>query len=155
MKMTEAFLLELEHEAANARRTIERVPEDKFGWKPHEKSMTFGRLASHIAEIPGWTVTTLKEEVFNITGSFKAFEAGDAKTLMKMFDDQLANAKAALKEAKDEDLGKTWKMIVNGETIVEMPRAAVIRSWVLNHMIHHRGQLTVYLRENNIPVPAR
>ena len=154
MNLAQNFLQELTHEAAVSRKLLERSPTEKFGWKPHEKSMSFGRLASHLAEIPGWTIMVIDKDLFEITGDMKPFEAKSTDEVVRLFDDQLAQAKNLLGKTNDTHLAKQWKMTANGNTMVDMPRAAVIRSWVLNHMIHHRGQLSVYLRENNIPVPA-
>jgi uncharacterized damage-inducible protein DinB len=154
MNLAEAFLQELDHEAVATRKAIARVPASQFGWKPHAKSMSFGRLASHIAEIPGWVVSAIEQDVFAITGSFTAYEAKSSEDLVKMFDDNLAAARASLKKSDNAHLAQQWKMTVNGNVFVDMPRSAVIRMWVLNHMVHHRGQLSVYLRQNDLPVPA-
>lgn len=155
MNLADAFLMELNHEAAGARKAIERLPEDKFAWKPHEKSMTAGRLAGHIAEIPGWIPTIIGQDVFELDPS--ASPSLNPKThdeLLKGFDENLKAGVQALKGASNETLMGNWKMKTPEATIIDMPRAQVIRAWGLNHLIHHRGQLTVYLRLLGIAVPS-
>lgn len=155
MNLADAFLMELNHEATGARKAIERLPEGKFDWKPHEKSMAAGRLAGHIAEIPGWMTMIVQHEVFELDP--KAFEAFNPKTrdeLLRGFDENLKTGAAALKGASDEKLMGNWKMKTPEATVIDMPRVQVIRSWGLNHLIHHRGQLTVYLRLLGIAVPS-
>lgn len=154
MNLNEPLLAELDHEFANARKALERVDESKLGWKPHDKSMTYGRLASHIAELPGWMSAILDMDVFEMESGQAAFNAASTEELLKTFDDGLAQAKAGLKAATNEKLMAVWEMKMDGKPLIQMPRIAVIRAWVLNHMIHHRGQLTVYLRLNDAPVPA-
>ena len=155
LKLADPFVQELNQEVKATRRCLERVPEDKFGWKPHEKSMTLGRLASHVAESLAWGVSTLESEEFAFkSGEFQAYTAKSRDELLKTFDDNVAKLKKQLGGATDEHLLHNWVMKMDGQTIIDMPRAAVIRSWVLNHLIHHRGQLTVYLRLLDIPVPS-
>lgn len=155
MKLADPFVQELDNEVKATRKCLERVPEDKFAWKPHEKSMTLGRLASHVAESLGWGVSTLESEEFAFTsGQFQAFTATNRDELLKTFDDNVAKLKRELGEASNEHLMHNWVMKMDGQTIIDMPRAAVIRSWVLNHLIHHRGQLSVYLRLIDVPVPS-
>lgn len=154
MHLNEPLLREFTHETATTLQALERVDEKRFGWRPHEKSMAYGRLASHIAEIPGWMNPILDMDVFELETGQAAFNAKTSAELLSTFDDGVSQAKAALKAADDEKLLAPWVMKRDGTTIVDMPRIAVIRSWVLNHLIHHRGQLTVYLRLNGAPVPA-
>jgi uncharacterized damage-inducible protein DinB len=154
-RLATAFLNELENEAKVTRTVLERVPADKFDWKPHEKSMTFGRLASHVAEMFGWTASTLTSDVLDFaTMEYTPFEPKSTEQLLAFFDDHIAKAKAALAETSDEKFLTNWTMR-NGETeYFTMPKVAVQRSFVMNHIIHHRGQLSVYLRLNDIPVPS-
>ena len=154
-RLATAFLNELDNEAKVTRTVLERVPADKFDWKPHEKSMTFGRLASHVAEMFGWTRSTLTTDVLDFsTMEYTPFEPKSNEELLAFFDDHIAKAKAALAETSDETFLTNWTMR-NGETeYFTMPKVAVVRSFVMNHIIHHRGQLSLYLRLNDIPVPS-
>lgn len=154
-RLAAAFLGELENEAKVTRAVLERVPADKFAWKPHEKSMTFVRLAVHVAEMFGWTKETLKSDVLDFsTMDYTPFEPKTTDELLAFFDDHIAKAKAIIAEASDETFMTDWTMR-NGETVYfTMPKVAVMRTFVMNHIIHHRGQLSVYLRLNDIPVPS-
>ncbi|HEV7699400.1 MAG TPA: DinB family protein [Pyrinomonadaceae bacterium] len=154
-RIAAAFLGELENEAKVTRTVLERVPADKFDYKPHEKSMTFGRLASHIAEMFGWTKETLKSDVLDFSAmDYKPFEPTSTEELLAFFDDHIAKAKAILAETSDETFMTDWTMRNGEQVYFTMPKVAVMRSFVMNHIIHHRGQLSVYLRLNDIPVPA-
>ena len=155
MALYEPLLNELLHEAKSTRKMLELVPEDKFSWKPHEKSMTMGRLASHIADIPNWAVFTIDQDVLDFaTTEYKPKDAVTNTELVKMFDDNLAKAVEALKNASDEKLLANWKMQAGDEVYMDMPRTHVLRGFVLNHNVHHRGQFSVYLRLNDIPLPS-
>lgn len=150
-----AFAAELEHEAAATRRMLERLPEEKFDWKPHEKSTPFGGLAVHIAEMIDWaklTVTTA--ELDYAVQAYEPFKPKTNAELLEYFDKNVAGAIEALKNTSEEAIMKTWT-VRNGERIYfEKPRIQVLRSDCFNHIIHHRGQLSVYLRLNDIPVPG-
>jgi uncharacterized damage-inducible protein DinB len=158
MSISERLLPEFEHEMANTRKVLERVPENQLGWKPHEKSMTLGRLAGHVAEMPRWASHTLKLDVLDLSNGLEGEAQGHVTTspqdTLTKFDNWLAEAKTALLATTDEAYPKTWKLVFQGQTFIEMPRSAVLRSFVMNHMIHHRGQLSVYLRLLGIPVPG-
>lgn len=158
MKMSDILLPEFDHEMAGTRKTLERVPEDKFGWKPHDKSMSMGELASHLANIPGWTSMTLNHESFDMAPAngeaFKTPQASSVKELLEIFDKNVAEARTALANVSNEDLMKTWSLLAGGNTVLSMPRAAVLRGFVLSHNIHHRAQLGVYLRLNDVAVPS-
>ncbi len=153
-RLATAFLAELDNEAKTTRACLERVPMDKYDWKPHEKSMTFGRLAVHCAEMFGWTKETLTQDGLDFaTADMTPFEPKTTEELLAFFDDHIAKAKTILGETSDETFLTDWTMR-NGEQIyMTMPKVAVMRSFVMNHIVHHRGQLTVYLRLNDIPVP--
>ena len=154
-RLASAFLAELENEAKVTRTCLERVPADKFDWKPHEKSMTFGRLATHCAEMFGWTKETLKSDVLDFAAfDYKPFEPKSNDELLAFFDDHIAKAKAILAETSDETFFTDWTMRNGEQVYFTMPKVAVMRSFVMNHIIHHRGQLSVYLRLNDIPVPS-
>lgn len=149
------MLPEFDHEMANTRRTLERVDPDRFDWKPHERSFSMKELATHLARLPSWVGVTLDTEVLDMDqADFPDVQVEGVDDLLELFDENVAEARAKLEGASGEDLMVPWSLKMNGETAFSMPRAAVVRSFVLNHVIHHRGQLTVYLRENDIPVPA-
>lgn len=158
MAISQALLPEFDHEMANTRKTLERVPEDKFGWKPHEKSMTLGRLASHLAEIPGWTGHALNQDSLDVNPpggqQEQAANVASRKELLALFDKNVASARAAIAGAGDEVFGKPWTLLNGGKEVFTLPRAAVLRSFIMSHSIHHRAQLGVYLRLNNLPVPS-
>jgi uncharacterized damage-inducible protein DinB len=145
-------------EMANTRKTLERVPDDKFDWKPHTKSMTMRQLAVHVAFFPNWMTETLDKASFDYAPEggegYKTPEVNSRKELLEVFDRDLAKARESLKAASDAHLMETWTLLAGGKTIFAMPRIAVLRGMVMNHMIHHRAQLGVYLRLNDIPVPA-
>ena len=149
-----ALIAELEYEGATTRKVLERVPADKFDWKPHEKSMTFGRLAQHVAEMHGWTKPTVEQSELDFAkADYKPFEPKTTEELVQHFEQNFNEAIETLRNAPDEIWFEPWSHR-NGEQIYfTMPKVVVMRSMVLNHIVHHRGQLSVYLRENNIPVP--
>lgn len=158
MPLSQTLLPEFDHEMANTRKTLERVPEEKFGWKPHEKSMTLGRLATHLAEIPGWTEHTMKAESLDVNppGGHRASaaEAASRRELLALFDRNVAAARAAIVATPDSEYGKAWSLLNGGKVVFTLPKAAVLRAFVLSHSIHHRAQLGVYLRLNDVPVPS-
>ena len=158
MKLSEQLLPEFDQEMAGARRTLERIPEDKFTWKPHDKSMTLGRLSTHLAEIPGWVVHALETDQLDLAPPgappFQPTVAASRRDLLDLFDKNVAKARANITAAGDGDLLKPWSLLKGGQTMMTMPRLAVVRSFCLNHLIHHRAQLGVYLRLNGVPVPS-
>ena len=158
MPINQAFLPEFDHEMATTRKFLERVPDAKHDWAPHAKSMKMGALAAHLAHMPGWTKETLERDVLDIAPGGKQMEMAVPKTrteLLDLFDKNVAAGRAALAAATDDaHWMKTWALQANGQTIVSMPRVAVVRTFVLNHSIHHRAQLGVYLRLNDIAVPS-
>jgi uncharacterized damage-inducible protein DinB len=154
MSFSEILLSEYDHEMASTRKILAAMPEENFGWKPHEKSMTLGRLASHVAEMPSWAEGTLTTEKLVIGPDFKPFNAATKPEILEFFDKSVAAGRAALAAASDEDLSKNWELEFGGHVIISMPRTAVLRTMVMNHMIHHRGQLSVYLRLNEAPCPG-
>jgi uncharacterized damage-inducible protein DinB len=154
MTISETLLPEFDQEMAGTRAILECVPEDKFGWKPHEKSMTLGRLASHVAEMPQWAAYTINQEKLELTPGTKPFNAATKSELMDAFTSNVSDARAAIAGVTDEQLGKIWSLVYGGHTVLSMPRAGVLRTMVMSHMIHHRGQLGVYLRLNDIPIPG-
>ena len=158
MAMSEALLPEFDHEMATLRKTLERVPDDKFGWKPHQKSMSMGQLASHLAQIPAWATFTINTDSLDLAPPggepFKSQSAESRQQLLDILDRSVRDARHAIAGASDEHLLKPWTLLKSGNTILTMPRVACLRSFVMNHAIHHRAQLGVYLRLNDVPVPA-
>lgn len=158
MSIGQALLPEFDHEMANTRKTLERVPEDKVAWKPHEKSMTMGQLAQHTCEIPCWIPMVMEKDSLDVNppGSppHEPPMMKSRKELLETFDKSVKSARAALSAVSDERLMKSWSLLAGGKAYFTMPRIAVLRGFVMNHMIHHRAQLGVYLRLNNLPVPS-
>jgi len=156
MAIRDMILPEFDNEMATTRRTLERIPEGKPDWKPHDKSMTLGRLAGHIAELPGMAAQALQSDSLDVQSGARPqpLVMTSRKQLLDEFDKNVAAGRQAISGASDEDLMKSWTMLAGGKAIVSMPRTAVVRTFLLAHVIHHRGQLTVYLRLNNVPVPA-
>lgn len=157
MGIAQSLLPEFDHEAANTRKVLERVPEAHVAWRPHPKSYTLGDLALHLANIPTWTGVTLQQPELNMdpadpAGTKRVWISRDA--LLKAFDENVASARAVLAVTSDVDMMKPWTLKKAGKVMFTMPRAAVFRSFVLSHTIHHRGQLTVYLRLKDVPLPA-
>lgn len=158
MGLSESLLPEFDHEMANTRKTLERVPHDKSEWKPHSKSMAMGGLATHLSNIPTWINYTIDQDSLDLAPGGKPLPSAElAKSqeeLLATFDANIAKARAAIAGAADAELFKPWTLMSNGHTILTMPKIAVLRSFVMNHLIHHRAQLGVYLRLNDIPVPS-
>lgn len=154
MNLGQMFAAELEHEAISTRKMLERIPDD-FDWSPHEKSMTIGSLASHVALIPIYVKATLTGDSLDLDASgFTPPVMTNASGLTAAFDAGLKEALDLLSAASNDDLEKTWRLTKGEHVIFDLPRAAVLRSMVLSHLFHHRGQLSVYLRLKNIPVPS-
>jgi uncharacterized damage-inducible protein DinB len=153
MSMSQAFLQEFDHEAKTTRRMLERVPADKFSWRPHPKSMSLGELALHTAMTPGTTCGWACEEETKFTGG-KPPAATTTAEIVAAHDKSVAKYKEVLAQLGDGGLSKSWKASAGGNTIFEMPKGALIRSIALNHWYHHRGQLSVYLRLLDVPVPS-
>jgi len=154
MPICQAILPEFDTEMANTRKILQLVPDDKFAYQPHEKSMSMARLASHVAELPSWAAEVLKKERLDLAAEQKPFLAHSKAELLDRFENNLKNARAAIEGSKDEDYGVPWTLAAGGHTIFTMPRAAVLRTAVMNHLIHHRAQLGMYLRLNHIPIPG-
>ena len=158
MTIGQMMLGEFDQEMQNTRKTLERCPDDKWNWKPHEKSGTVGWLASHIATMPGWTGVTLNTEQFDYAPvggpAYEPPKIENRKELLAEFDKNVAEARAALATSSDAEMMKPWTLLAGGNTIFTMPRVACLRGMIFNHVIHHRAQLTVYYRLLGIPVPA-
>src|SRR5262245_18039261 len=158
MSISASLLPEFDQEMTNTRKALERVPDDKFDWKPHEKSMALGGLATHLANLPSWTVFTINQDSLDIAPPgeepFKSEQKKSRQEVLADFDKNVAAARAAIAGASDEVMLKPWSLLSGGNTVLTLPKIAVLRSFVMNHIIHHRGQFTVYLRLNDIPVPS-
>ncbi|HEX8000381.1 MAG TPA: DinB family protein [Pyrinomonadaceae bacterium] len=158
MKLSETILPEFDHEMANTRKTLERVPGDKLDWKPHEKSTTMRGLATHLSNLPSWVVHTLNKDAMDIAPPgeppLRATPINSTQEAVETFDKNIAAAREAIAGASNEQLLGTWSLLNGGKTIFTLPRIAVLRSFVMNHSIHHRAQLGVYLRLNDVPVPS-
>jgi uncharacterized damage-inducible protein DinB len=153
MKLTELFLAELEREAAATRRTLERVPEGLYDWKPHEKSMPLGYLAELVARMPSWPVFMIKQDELDLA-THKPQPLRTSRELVQALDEGVAQAREALQNTTDEHLMKHWRMLIGGRVVSDEPRYIALRFGVFNHLAHHRGQLTVYLRLNGALVPS-
>jgi uncharacterized damage-inducible protein DinB len=158
MTIGQSMLPEFDEEMKNTRKVLERCPDDRWNWKPHEKSGTVGWLAGHVATMVGWLPVTLNTEELDyapVNGpSFEPPKTDNRKELLAVFDKGVAEARAALSGVSDAEIMKPWKLLAGGQEIFTMPRVACIRGMVLNHIIHHRAQLTVYFRLLGIPVPG-
>jgi uncharacterized damage-inducible protein DinB len=153
MAITDALLPEFDHEFATTRRLLDRVPEAQFGWKPHEKSMTLGQLAGHLANIPYWCTATLVADSLDLGAFPRPPDPETREELLKGFDSRLAAARERLASVTDPELLAPWTLKNGEQEYFTMPKISVLRTFVMNHVIHHRGQLTVYLRLNNVPIP--
>jgi uncharacterized damage-inducible protein DinB len=152
--IVDALLPEFDHEMTTTRKLLERVPDDKFEWQPHPKSMSLGRLSTHLATIPWWGEVTLNQTEIDVGGNAQGTQAASRKELLETFDKNVAKAREILVSKSDAEMMVAWSLKRGGQTIFSMPRVAVWRSFVVNHIIHHRGQLSVFLRLNDVPVPS-
>lgn len=155
MSTIDSLIAEFEHEAQTTRKHLERLPEDKLDWRPHQKSFTATALASHITEMLGWADAILNQDGLDFDpATYKPYHATSVADLLKTLDDNVAKGKAALAGATDDILGQPWSIKIMGKVQFERPKGAVLRDVVFSHIIHHRGQFSVYLRLLEIPVPA-
>lgn len=158
MSIVQTLLPEFDHEMANTRRLLEVVPAADAAWKPHPKSSSLGDLAAHIATLPRWARLVLEQPELDLGSPANASIAKVPFTtvpeLLEQFDRHVREARAALASVTDAAMGVTWTLKNRGTTIFSMPRAAVVRGFILSHMIHHRGQLSVYLRLRDVPLPS-
>lgn len=155
MAIKDALLPEYDRETGTTRRLLERVPDDRLAWRPHQKSMTLGRLAMHLAELPNLGTRALAETEIDFSpAAFKAREGQSRAEILSVFDANVAAARKLLEGVSDSELMATWTLKMDGKPLFSLPRIGVLRSMVMNHLIHHRGQLSVYLRENDVPIPA-
>ena len=153
MSTVELLLQELEQEAQTTRRVLERVPNDRLSWKPHDRSMSLGQLALHSASVPGAIAEISQISPFQLP-KFEQPAAKSAAELIPALDQSLVKARTILRNLDDADLGKVWRVMDGDREVMAIPVGAVLRTIMLNHWYHHRGQLSVYLRQVGVPVPS-
>ena len=153
MTMNDAFVQELEQEAQTTRRVLERVPDDKLGWKPHDKSMSLGQLALHVATVPGTVAEVAVQSPFQVPEMTQP-QANSAAELLPALDQSVAKAKSTIEGLDEAAMAATWTLQAGDREVMAIPRAVLLRSIMLNHWYHHRGQLSVYLRLLDVPVPS-
>lgn len=157
MAIVEALLPEFDREMTVTRRLLERVPDGQFDWKPHERCMLLGRLAEHLADMPGWIVETITKDQSDANTGAPPEGHRPPRTrdeVLALFDTNVKNGRAALAGRTDAELMAPWTLKIQGKVLFTMPKATALRSFVMNHLIHHRGQLSVYLRLQNISLPS-
>ena len=158
MPISDSVLYEFDHEMANTRKVLERVPQDRFNYKPHAKSWPLSGLATHVANIPSWTVFTMRQDSLDYAPvgapAYKTPEVTSNADLLAAFDKNVSEARGAISETSDEQFKQPWTLLAGGQPIFTMPRQDVVRSMIMNHLIHHRGQLTLYLRLLDVAVPG-
>ena len=154
MTIGETLLPEYDEEMKNTRKMLECVPEEKFGWKPHEKSMSLGQLAGHVAELPSFAAIMIGTDKLDLSPDMIPFVPTSKAELVGKFDKLAAEGREAIARATDDHLSKSWSLVYEGQTLVEGPRTKVLRGMAISHLIHHRGQLTVYLRLLNVAFPG-
>ena len=154
MNLSQSLLPEFDQEMAGTRRVLQRMPADKFTWQPHPKSFSLGKLATHVARLSSWATMALATEGFDVSQPQEVPKVNTTEELLALFDKTSTEAREAIANASDEDWSKPWSLRNGDHVVFTMPRIAVLRAMVMNHIIHHRAQLTVYLRLNDIPVPA-
>jgi uncharacterized damage-inducible protein DinB len=158
MSLAQQLLPEYDQELAGVRKVLERVPEDRLAWRPHAKSMTLGGLATHVANLPSWVAFTLHRDELDIAPAgaepLREKEETSRAELLAHFDRHAAEGRAALAAASDEAWAGPWSLLAGGRKVFTMPRGACIRTFVMNHLVHHRAQLGVYLRLLDVPVPG-
>jgi uncharacterized damage-inducible protein DinB len=154
MSLKDGLLAEFDHEIGTTRRLLERLPDDRLSWKPHPKSMSLGGLATHLSNLPNWGAISLPGAGFDLAAAPPHLEEKTARAdILASFDAAAAQARTAMGKT-DAELAAPWSLKRGGQQIFTMPRATAFRTFVLYHLVHHRGQLSVYLRLNEIPVPA-
>ena len=154
MPLNQAMLPEFDHEMANTRKSLERIPDGKSDWKPHPKSTTLNGLATHLATICHWAEAIIGQDSFDVASAPPQQPLKTKAEILAAFDKSAATARKAIEGASDEQLMKPWSLLAGGNPVFTMPRAGVLRSFIMNHMIHHRAQLGVYLRLNDVAVPS-
>jgi uncharacterized damage-inducible protein DinB len=155
MALKDVLLSEFDHEMAVTRRLLERLPDEALSWRPHAKSMSLGGLATHLAQIPHWGTSILEHEGYDLVqdGTSHASEKGSRREVLDAFDRHTGEVRRTLVNQNDAELMSPWALTRGGQLLMSMPRIGALRRFLLNHLIHHRGQLSVYLRLQNVPVP--
>jgi uncharacterized damage-inducible protein DinB len=153
MRLADSLLMEFDQEAQTTKRVLERIPDDRLAWKPHPKSFSLGQLALHIASGPGQIVAAVAQDTAEVP-NFAQPEAKSRQEVLETFSKSMANARSELKKMDDSRLMSEWTLTRNGKTLMSMPRIGFLRSILMNHTYHHRGQLSVYLRILDVPVPS-
>jgi uncharacterized damage-inducible protein DinB len=156
MAIKDALLPEFDHEMAVTRRVLERAPLADADWKPHEKSMSLAALAAHIADIPSWVPLIMRQDHYDMSAGEGTPQATHASTadLLAAWDTRVAEARTHIDGASDAEMLQPWSLKSGGQAVMTLPRAAVLRNFLMNHTVHHRGQMSVYLRLRNVPVPS-
>lgn len=155
MSLNQTFIAELQHEAASTRKMLANIPHDKNSWAPHEKSMKLGALAAHVAELAGWITMTMNTDELDFAKfDYKPYIAESTEDLVKFHDEKVAEAAATLERCNDADFMKPWTLRRGDHIMFTMPKVAVLRSFAMSHLYHHRGQLSVYLRMLDVPIPG-
>ncbi len=158
MTIGQSMLGEFDQEMENTRKVLERVPDDRWNWKPHDKSGTVGWLAGHIASLPGWAALVVQSAQFDYAPvggpSYQPPQISNRKEALAVFEKSVADTRAALASVSDQKMLEDWTLLAGGQTIFTMPRVACIRGMVFNHLIHHRAQFTVYFRLMDVAVPG-
>jgi uncharacterized damage-inducible protein DinB len=154
MSIKDGLLADFDHEMGTTRRLLERLPDDRLSWKPHPRSMTLGGLATHLSNIPTWGGTILNEQSFDLAAAPPPLaEKRSREEILSSFDEVCRTTRATM-DKTDAEYQSLWTLTRGGQQVFSVPRVAAFRSFVLHHSIHHRGQLSVYLRLNDVPVPA-
>jgi uncharacterized damage-inducible protein DinB len=158
MPYADTILPEFDQEMASTRKVLERIPDDKLDWKAHPRSNTIGWNANHVADIPNWLVMVLSQPSLDIAPAggepYPFPRLGATREIVELFDRNVAAARKAITDASDEQMASPWTLLQAGQTLFTMPRTAVVRNMVLNHLMHHRAHIIVYLRLNDLPVPG-
>jgi uncharacterized damage-inducible protein DinB len=154
MSLVDHLLPEFDHEMATTRKLLERVPVDRLSWKPHAKSFSLGQLAQHVANIPYWGQLTIEQSELDLAANPPLAELQSRGAILKLFEERVAATRKALLGRSDAEMMASWTLKQGDHTVFTMPKATVWRSFVMNHLVHHRGQLSVYLRQQDVPVPS-
>ena len=154
MSLKNGLIAELKHEAALTKKMLERVPMEKADWKPHEKSMSLGKLAVHVAEIPHWISDIIHIDEFDFLQHFKPSKATTTEELLQVAQEKTDAASADLEKMTEEDFNKIWVVKSGEQVYFTLPKPVALRGWAFSHLYHHRGQLSVYLRLLDVPVPG-